>query len=577
MNAEKPNHDRDEATGTLLREAAQTFRPTDEMRCIALQRVMEVVQSAEEKAKPQAPSDAFLHRRPRWPWPAAGAAAALAAAAIIALALWPSPLTLAQVREAMNVVDWIHVRFDNGTERWISLTHGIRAEITPDASYDYYDDDIDFTDYRAGLEYEYVGRADAVYLRDASGFTMPATAWEATVGIYEGYRQIPQTERYEETIDGRRLVRFDNYITDALGKRLLITQIWADPATRLPVKIRRRVPGHEPRTNGDFKTGVYTFPESGPESIYDLGVRRDVKVLDLRWTGNHVAEQVMPIVEEIAAAEERFIDHYRVIEWKNDRPDPIEILYVSGEGVLKDSPEHPRRDYAPIRARFDHYFNMGPKHPGFYLPLPATAEEVLAWAATQTPVSVYLVDGRRDYSQSGPYPPYFTKADPPHVRVMRIGDPRSLPGQHWPNETFWPLAMRKLSGRVEVLPPSSEAPAGTIGIRMERGEIREDFHVDPALDFICIQHTYWEKHAHGWYRRWETTLGDFIQLPTGQWIATRKVDYRGGDPDRKISPSEHTYQIDITPLARDEFPPDIFDGKKLLEEAREKGYRIVTY
>ena len=137
--------------------------------------------------------------------------------------------------------------------------------------------------------------------------------------------------------------------------------------------------------------------------------------------------------------------------------------------------------------------------------------------------------------------------------------------------------MRKITGRAQVLAPSSEAPPGTIGIRIERGDIREDFHVDPTHDFICIRKTYWEKHAEGWYRRWETTLSGLAQLPTGQWIATKKLDYRGRDPDRNIRPSEHTYQIDITPLAPDEFPPGIFDGEKLLEEARENGYRIETY
>jgi hypothetical protein len=33
----------------------------------------------------------------------------------------------------------------------------------------------------------------------------------------------------------------------------------------------------------------------------------------------------------------------------------------------------------------------------------------------------------------------------------------------------------------------------------------------------------------------------------------------------------------FSPLAPDEFPPGIFDGEKLLEDARDKGYRIETY
>jgi len=550
MNANNHNDDRIEA---LLKDAAGTFTPPPEVKAAAREHVLAAAQR--EEGKPGAAQErdsmgvAASWRFLRSPWRVAGAAsAALAALVFLTVILWPSPLTLAQVREAVNVVDWIHMRFDNGNERWISLTHGIRAEITPLAQSDEYDDDVEFIDYNADLMYRFIACGEVIYLRDASKWTMPTTAWEATVGLFERYRQIPKTERHEEIIEGRKLLRFDNYVTDAFGERLLITQIWADPATRLPVKIRRRVPIHEPRTNGNFKTGIYRFPESGPQSIYDLGVRRDTRVLDTRWSETHVAEQVMPIVEEIAAAEERFIDHYRAIEWGNDRNEVgIHVRYVSGQAVLKDSPEHPRRDYRPIRARHNYYFNMPSDHPDYHLPLPATADQVLAWASTQTPVSIHLADGRRSYSQRGPFPPHFTKAEEPYLLVESFSDPR---GDNWPNRTLWPLAMRKITGRAQVLPPSSDAPPGTIGIRVERGDIREDFHVDPAHDFICIRWTYSEKHAEGWHRRWETTLSGLARLPTGQWIATIKLDYRGGDPDRNLSsPSEHNFQIDNPPGA----------------------------
>lgn len=585
MNADNNNDDRIEA---LLRDAAGTFTPPPKVKAAAREHVLAAAQSEEGKPGAAQQRDsmgvAASWRFLRSPWRVAGAAsAALAALVFLTVILWPSPLTLAQVREAVESVDWIHVRFDNGTERWISLTHGIRAEITPDSVFDYYDDDVRFTDYIAGVDYHYHGRGEVIYVRDASKLALPTTAWEAIVGHVERMADDSEeggrwrVERYTEIIDGRTLVRFDEHHVDVLDQSLLVRQIWADPGTRLPVKIRRRVPIHERRTGAAFKTGICDFPESGPQSIYDLGVRRDVRGLDTRQTETDVPEQVMSLVEEIAAAEERFISHYRVVEWKNDRPDSIEVLHVSGEAVPKESPDDPRRDYSPIRARLDHYFNLSSHHPDYHLPVPATADEVLAWAATQTPVTIYLVDGQRYYIQNGPFPPVFTEAREPYLHVMRSIDPRHLPGDHWPNRTLWPLAMRKITGRVEVLPPSTDAPPGTIGIRSEGGDFRSDYYVDPERDHICIRRTYWEKRAEGWFKRREETLGDLVQLPTGHWVAATKHLYQGGDPDRNIRPSETSWKIHITPLALDEFPPDIFDGEKLLENAREKGYRIETF
>ena len=187
MNANNHNDDRIEA---LLKDAAGTFTPPPEVKAAAREHVLAAAQREEGKPGAAQQRDsmgvAASWRFLRSPWRVAGAAsAALAALVFLTVILWPSPLTLAQVREAVDAVDWIHVRFDNGNERWISLTHGIRAEITPQAEADRYDDDVELIDYSAGLIYRYVGCGEVIYLDDASGRTMPSTAWEATVGLFD--------------------------------------------------------------------------------------------------------------------------------------------------------------------------------------------------------------------------------------------------------------------------------------------------------------------------------------------------------------------------------------------------------
>lgn len=581
MNADNHNHDRDDATGALLREALETFRPTDEMRRTVRQRVMEAMQSAEEEAKPQAPPEAQPHRRRhrRWPWPAAGAAAALGAAALIALVLWPSPLTLAQVREAVKSVDWIHVKYDNGEERWISPTLQLSGYIHP-ASTGF--ENMTFIDWRTGQRWSWINDVSYISEDQVDPWDSPRDAWEAIVGYHERRATEPyeggiwEFRRETVIVEGRRLVRFDAYFHDALGQALLVSQTWADPETRLPVKERRRLSLGKRTDDHLFITGTYEFPASGPESIHELGAPEGLSIIQSGEAD--ISEEIGILLDEITAAKMRFLEDYRVVHWSTERSSSsIKVLYFNGPPALEERPWGLRLDYSSVRVRQSHYFNMGPEHPEYHLPMPATVDAILGWTATQIPVHIYLSDGERTFSRRGPLPPMFIDPDVRVLVVKRMDGWPLFPKGPWPTDYQWPLAHRTISGEIELLTVSDSTPPGTIGIRTERPDTRSEYHVDPARDFICIRLTYWKKREDGWFKRREETLSDLVQLPTGHWVATTKHLYQGGDPDRNIHPSENSWKIHITPLAPDEFPPGIFDGEKLLEEAREKGYRIETY
>jgi hypothetical protein len=576
MNA---NDEHDDGTGALLREAAETFRPTDEMRRTARQRIMEAIESAEKEAKPQAAPQARPRRRRRWPWPAAGAAAALAAAALIALALWPSPLTLAQVQEAVNVVDWIHVKYDNGEERWISPTLQLSGYIHPASTgFEY----MTFIDRRTGQRWSWINGGSYISEDDVSPWDSPRDAWEAIVGYHEERAKEPyaggvsEFRRETEIVEGRRLVRFDVYYHDALGQSLLASQTWADPETRLPVSVRRRLSVGERTDDRLFITGTYEFPASGPESIHELGAPEGLPII--RSGEAEITDEIADLLDEITAAKMQFLEDYRVVHWSTKRPSSsIDVLYFHGPPALEERPWGLRLDYRQVSVRQSHYSSMGPEHPDYHLPMPATVEAILEWTATQTPRHIYLSDGERNFSRRGPLPPMFGNADERVLRVSRMDGWPPFPNGPWPTDFQWPLAHRTISGEIEPLTASENAPPGTIGIRTEKADIRQEYHVDPERDFICIRYTRWERRENGWFKRREETLSDLVQLPTGHWVATTKHLYQGGDPDRGFSPSENAWRIDIKPLAPDEFPPGIFDGEKLLEDAREKGYRIETF
>ncbi|GAG47929.1 unnamed protein product, partial [marine sediment metagenome] len=114
----------------------------------------------------------------------------------------------------------------------------------------------------------------------------PKTAWESIVGHIEktlengGSTRRWEVEKYFDRLDGVQLVRFDRYYNDAIGRRLLLEQIWADPQTRLPVRIWKRLNlADRNAQNRKSISGDFDFPKIGPSSIYELGVPQDLPIV----------------------------------------------------------------------------------------------------------------------------------------------------------------------------------------------------------------------------------------------------------------------------------------------------------
>ena len=65
-----------------------------------------------------------------------------------------------------------------------------------------------------------------------------------------------------------------------------------DVKTQLPVRSRKRRSRSADGLGwtGGFVEGVYSFPESGPKDIYDLGVPRDAKIVRTSYWGAGAAE-----------------------------------------------------------------------------------------------------------------------------------------------------------------------------------------------------------------------------------------------------------------------------------------------
>jgi hypothetical protein len=526
-------------------------------------------------------------RKRRWIMRATIGAAACSAAGIL---VWLVPLfaltptvTLAQVQAAVARQKWVHVKYDNGRENWMSMD-GMR-EFDKDfngclAVFDR-SKDLDLR-YRPGsgciekLVYpEPPGQWKPRTISQIVGFSLDMPEGAATAKQKENF---VYAERHADTIDGRTMARFDQYERDALGQYLLMRQLWVDPQTRLPVRVRRLLQlGERKQPDQKYSIGEYDFPERAPESIYELGAPQGLPIVT---EGMKPPADVAIVIAAAGQALDRFPTRYRLLIWGKDRWDSFELVYRDGAPINK--PDRANADWRGVRIRQNHYFNLEKdQSPANHLPLPATANQVLAWTQTQVPVGTYMSDGKRTFSKDGPFPAAFhhpgSNLGPTRLQVTSARFRPLFPSGRWPTEYQWPIVGH--SGPFVLLKADSdpENVPSTIAIRWDGGERRGDFYLDPAHDYLCVKWVWWEKVSGTWAKEREYRLLDLKQFPQGPWYATKKNLKTYGNPERKTVGHETTTNLDLRLLEENQFPPDTFNGDKLLEESKRQGAVIETY
>jgi hypothetical protein len=483
-------------------------------------------------------------------------------------------ITLAQVQEAIAKQGWLHIKYDNGRENWNTLDGEKEIHRQEDGYIAFFDHpkDLDLR-YRPGDKYitqllrENPGKWKPMPFVGIVGFSMDMPEGEATAKQKESPRY---SERHSDIINGRQLVRFDQCERDALGQYLLIKQVWVDPQTRLPVRVKSLVKAEQNnRQELKYTIGEYDFPAHGPESIYDIGLSRDLPIVQ----GNpQKSKDVSKAIDLAVQARDRFPACYQLIIWPNDNSE-IDVIYRDGAPVYKQG----HLDWSGVRVRQDHYFNLEEKYPQYHFSMPATAEQVLAWTRTQTPVQIYMSDGKRYFDKYGPFPTsFYNESNNPRTRLsvkMQYGEPL---GPNTPIQDHWPLT--NLSGGSFVfLDEGEKTMPDTIAIRNEYGNTRHDYYLDTARDYICINWVWWEKRSDKWAKDREEMLLDLKQLPKGQWYAIKKHLKTYGSPLRKTVGYEKTWNLDVKILQENEFPADTFNGDKMLEDAKREGAVIETY
>jgi hypothetical protein len=222
------------------------------------------------------------------------------------------------------------------------------------------------------------------------------------------------------------------------------------------------------------------------------------------------------------------------------------------------------------RIRHDHYFTFpADLHPQHHLGVPATAQGVLDWAKTQPPISTYLFDGERMYTRHYLHPVF--PDSPAEARVTKSRDGRGLPTNSRPIEEQWSYVTGTLAG-LEVIADAPEELSKYIGLRNDSGDIRREFYIDPEHDYLCIRNIWWKQRLGRWEKEREYEYSDFTRLPEGQWYAAKCILVTYPDPERGTVRGGANWNIAVQLLEEGDFPPDTFNGEKLLEGAKLETY-----
>ena len=363
-------------------------------------------------------------------------------------------------------------------------------------------------------------------------------------------------------------------------------QIWVDAETHLPVRVRSWMQAGERKDlEQKYTVGEYDFPENGPEDIYALGVPRNTLIVKDRDRGDR-SKDVAKVIELATQAHDRFPGSYRLIfapDTDRQSSREMDILYHDGAPVWK-KPDSDRSnfrvsDWSNVRVRREYYFNLEKKYPEYYLLLPATTDEVLAWAKGQVPVTVDVWDGKRCYRLDGRLPAPFHHAgrpsEPVHFQVRQFQSAAMMNTSRWPTHYQWPMV--DCGGPYTSVTDGADVAPGTVALHSDAGNRRDDYYLDPKRDYICLVWIWREKRSDRWEETREYRLLDLHQLPAGQWCAGKMLMKSFGNPAKNIHGNEVTWNLDLQILKKSDFPPGAFNGEKLLKQAKQAGAVIDGY
>jgi len=491
--------------------------------------------------------------KPLWIRPGWGIAACL----VVGLAIWcvltaPNSLTYADVQKSLDDKPWVMIRYQSGAQEWINLRQRRNFYVYPDER----NFNVGMRDHVQGLWRVYHqnwGRQ--IHEESFTPHAYPQTPWEYAVGGWDsrGPSRVERSiiEKSPETLNGRNVIRFDTYNLGPLDLRVLARTVWADPETRLPVRIRKY---KDPRRSQEPDTGDFAFPETGPDTIYDLN-----------------APQGLPVVTNfgvIEPAAQRLIDSAR--QKQRQFPPRMRIVQEHGPWLTV----YYRWD---DRLRTELYARVNEIRNDF-LPLqrPENPPDIRDWARQNLSLlELAIFDGSYHYEfDTADGQAVFHSTEQPSLHVESLTPDWSHILLR-PLFEQWPYVSNV--GPMRVFPRQPDLPPNCALLRYEGLDLRRDWVVDTQRDNICLKRTQYKnaEQSDTWVLdSGPTERTNWAQLPTGQWYA--QTIRTAGRPSVTTVQVDPITESEMTAVAEGDIPA-FFNGEKLIEQARQAAAKITFW
>jgi hypothetical protein len=472
----------------------------------------------------------------------------LAACLVAGVCLWlclagPTNITLAEVQSSINAKPWVLIRYEDGMQEWANLRDRL-CFVTYADSRNFY---AGMRDHVNGLWRAYHSNwGQQIHEERFTPRPYPQTPWEYATGDWDDRGIVAPArttvEKSSDTIDGREVVRFDSYDEGPLGLRVLVQQVWADPETRLPVRIRKY---RGPDRKNEINTGDFSFPERGPSSIHDLGAPEGLPVV-VNW--GIIEPAAKTIVDAAKEALRRFPRDVWIVRKSTYQ---LTISFSLGEKFRKET-----------------YGIVSPDHQSLLaIEWPDGVEQIRTWASSHlTLFGVEIDDGQFSYSLDTGQGLWPASADPgAAVKVRRGHD--AWAQSIMPITDQWPFISNV--GPMTVLEDAPDLPAGCVLLRFETPRLRRDWYVDPARDYICVKQR--ESASDDIYTR-QVDRTDLTRLPSGQWYA--KTVHTPNPVELQVRPLS---DAEIQELTGENESSGFFSAEKLLKEAMDRGAKVTFW
>ena len=483
----------------------------------------------------------------------------LAACLLLAAGLWygiawPTSITLADVERSIDSKTWVLIRYDDDSaQEWANLSDRQSFFTRRDADgRNFY---VGMRDHIRGIWQAYHSNwGQQVHEEAFTPRPYPQTPWDYVVDGWDdrGSPGPSQTtvEKSADTLNGRQVVRFDTYDLGPLGLRALVQQVWADPQTHLPLRIRKY---WATETRKACTTGDFSFPETGPSSIYDLGAPQG---LPLVVNGGVIEPKARAIVEAAKQACRRLPPHMRIVTRTG-----IELSVTHRWESKLRSESYMRMDAAQNSP----------------LPLedaPEPPSQIREWAmAHLTLCQVRVFDGQYEYMyDTGKGLQTSQEKTGPAVSVrLCSGD---WIGSMMPIRDQWPYTNNV--GPMTVLEGEPGTPAGCTLLRYEGLGLRRDWYVDPRRDYICVRQLEFSGQGGEWKEVSIKERAGLTCLASGQWYA-RTMSRPGTEAPLSQTQVELLAEPDMESLAGKDDSTGFFSGERLVDQAVATGAKVTFW